>query len=71
MARSGLRFTHAFAQPLCTPTRLQLMTGQPNFRHYQSFGTMAPHEKTFGHLLQRSGYKTCIAGKWQLFSYDV
>ncbi|MCA2967729.1 MAG: sulfatase-like hydrolase/transferase [Acidobacteriaceae bacterium] len=71
MARSGLRFTHAFAQPLCAPTRLQLMTGQHNFRNYQSFGTMAPHEKTFGHLLQLAGYKTCIAGKWQFFSYDV
>ena len=71
MARSGLRFTHAFAQPLCAPTRLQLMTGQHNFRNYQSFGTMAPHDKTFGHLLQRADYKTCIAGKWQFFSYDV
>ncbi|MBM3785125.1 MAG: arylsulfatase [Acidobacteria bacterium] len=70
-ARSGVRFTHAFAQPLCTPTRLQLMTGQLNFRNYKSFGTMDPKEKTFGHMMQRAGYKTFITGKWQLFSYDA
>ena len=71
MAKTGVRFTHAFAQPLCTPTRLQLMTGQHNFRNWRSFGTMDPNEKTFGHMMQRAGYKTAIAGKWQLFSYDV
>jgi arylsulfatase A-like enzyme len=70
-AQSGIRFTHAYAQPLCTPTRIQLMTGQHNFRNYQSFGTMRPDEKTFGHMMQRAGYRTVIAGKWQLFSYDV
>jgi len=71
MAQTGVRFTHAFAQPLCTPTRVQLMTGQLNFRNYQSFGTMNPAEKTFGHMMQQAGYKTCMVGKWQLFSYDV
>lgn len=70
-AKSGVRFTHAYAQPLCTPTRVQLMTGQHNFRNYQSFGTMHPKEKTFGHMMQQAGYRTAIAGKWQLFSYDV
>src|SRR5262249_39805506 len=30
LASGGVRFTHAYAQPLCTPTRLQLMTGQYN-----------------------------------------
>ena len=70
MAQTGLRFTNAFAQPLCTPTRLQLMTGQLNFRNWKSFGVMDPAEKTFGHMMQLSGYRTAIAGKWQLYSYD-
>src|SRR5687768_1101791 len=70
-AQSGIRFTHAYAQPLCTPTRLQLMTGQLNFRNWRSFGVMDPREKTFGHMMQAAGYRTCIAGKWQLHSYDA
>jgi arylsulfatase A-like enzyme len=70
MARSGVRFTHAFAQPLCTPTRLQLMTGQHNFRNWRAFGIMDPKERTFGHMMRNAGYRTCIAGKWQMWSYD-
>ena len=31
LAGAGVRFTHAYAQPLCTPTRIQLLTGKSNF----------------------------------------
>ncbi|MBY0503433.1 MAG: sulfatase-like hydrolase/transferase [Bryobacteraceae bacterium] len=70
MAADGMRFNYAFAQPLCTPTRMQLMTGKLNFRNWRAFGIMAPHERTFGHLFQENGYKTAIAGKWQFWSYN-
>ena len=70
MAANGVRFDHAYATPLCTNTRVQLMTGKYNNRNWQAFGILSPKETTFGHLLQRAGYKTCIAGKWQLRSYD-
>ncbi len=70
LAATGLRFTHASSQPLCTPTRLELMTGRDNHRNWLSFGILPPAERTFGHLMQGFGYKTCIAGKWQLHSYD-
>jgi arylsulfatase A len=71
LAASGIRFTHAYAQPLCTPTRVQLMTGQFNFRNWRAFGLMDRGEKTFGHMMQKAGYKTAIAGKWQFYSYEA
>ena len=70
MAREGIRFTHAYAQPLCTPTRVELMTGKYNHRNWLYFGVLDPREKTIGHLMSGFGYRTCIAGKWQLYSYD-
>ncbi len=70
LAGEGLRFTHAYAQPLCTPTRVQLMTGKYNHRNWLYFGVLDPSERTFGHLMAAAGYRTCIAGKWQLRSYD-
>lgn len=70
LAARGVRFTHAYAQPLCTPTRLQLMTGLYNNRNWQAFGVMDPKTVTFGHRFQKLGYRTCIAGKWQFYSYN-
>src|SRR5918999_1391988 len=61
LAAGGIRFTNSYAQPLCAPTRLQLMTGKYNFRNYEAFGILGPKEKTFGHVMQGAGYKTCIA----------
>lgn len=66
LARTGVRFTHCFSQPLCTPSRVQIMTGQYNFRNYTEFGALHPQETTFGHVLQKAGYATCVVGKWQL-----
>ncbi len=66
LARTGTRFTHCFSTPLCTPSRVQIMTGKYNFRNYTEFGSLRPGETTFAHLLQEAGYTTCVAGKWQL-----
>jgi arylsulfatase A len=66
LASSGARFTHCYAQPLCTPTRVQLMTGQSNARNYVMFGMLDPRAVTFGNLLKQAGYATGIMGKWQL-----
>ena len=70
LAESGMRFTHCYSQPLCTPSRVQIMTGRYNFRNYTAFGVLPPTEITFGHLLQNAGYATAIAGKWQLYGFD-
>ena len=66
MAQQGLRFTHCHSQPVCTPSRVKIMTGRYNSRNYISFETLDPREITFGNMLQAAGYTTCIAGKWQL-----
>ncbi len=66
LAATGVRFEQCHVQPLCTPTRVELMTGIYNKRNYTNFGFMDPSQKTFGNLLKEAGYATCIAGKWQL-----
>lgn len=66
LAAGGMRFENCHVQPLCTPTRVQLMTGMSNVRNYTHFGHLEPSQITFGNLLKSAGYSTCIAGKWQL-----
>lgn len=66
LAGGGVRFTDAHATPLCTPTRVQLMSGKYNFRNYVEFGSLPQGETTFGHHLRKSGYRTGVMGKWQL-----
>lgn len=66
LAATGVRFENCHVQPLCTPTRVQLMTGRYNIRNYINFGTLPRTETTFGALLKKAGYATGICGKWQL-----
>lgn len=37
MATNGIRFEHCYSQPLCTPSRVQIMTGIYNVRNYVRF----------------------------------
>ena len=66
LAEQGLRFEHCYSTPICTPSRVKLMTGKYGFRNYTHFGYLSPKERTFGHMMQEAGYQTAIAGKWQL-----
>ena len=66
LARTGARFTHCYSQPLCTPTRVQIMTGRYSFRNYTRFGTLRQGEHTFAHMARDAGYVTGCFGKWQL-----
>src|SRR5688572_3453201 len=66
LAAQGMRFERCYVQPLCTPTRVQLMTGRYNVRNYLNFGTLDTKATTFANLLKRAGYVTCMIGKWQL-----
>jgi arylsulfatase A len=66
LAASGVRFTQCHVQPLCTPTRVQIMTGMSNARNYIDFGNMDRKAVTFANLLKTAGYATAMVGKWQL-----
>ena len=66
MADSGVKFTRCYSTPLCTPSRVALMTGKSNVRNYTDFGALSPGEYTFADLFREAGYATAVAGKWQL-----
>jgi arylsulfatase A-like enzyme len=70
LANDGMRFDHCYSTPLCTPSRVQIMTGKYNFRNYIGFGLLDPDAKTFGHYLKDEGYSTFIGGKWQLLGNE-
>src|SRR5579864_8833863 len=73
LAAEGTRFTDAYvACPLCAPSRSAIMTS----RYPQRFGGYinndierggVPTDQVFpAQLLQKSGYRTAIVGKWHL-----
>lgn len=66
LADGGVRFTNCFSTPLCTPSRVALMTGKSNVRNYADFGSLLPDQYTFADLFSEAGYATAVAGKWQL-----
>nr|WP_165388415.1 sulfatase-like hydrolase/transferase [Sphingomonas populi] len=66
LAREGMRFENAHAMPLCSPSRVRLMTGLDNRHNYQAFGYLAPGQRTFANVLHNAGYATGMVGKWQL-----
>ena len=66
LASNGVNFTNAISQPLCTPSRVKIMTGKYNYKNYDYFTHLNINEKTFAHLFKENGYKTAVVGKWQL-----
>lgn len=70
LAKQGIRFNHCYSQPLCTPSRVKIMTGKSNVRNYAAFSILKKTEKTIGHTMREAGYRTAIAGKWQLLGAE-
>lgn len=75
MAAEGTRFTHAYANaPVCTPTRVALLTG----RYQQRAGMsrvifvkerdlgLTPDALLIPEVLKPEGYATALMGKWHL-----
>jgi arylsulfatase A-like enzyme len=71
LCKEGMRFNHAYANPLCSPTRVALMTGQYDYRSYHGWGVFNPAKHiTFGNVLRDAGYVTNLAGKWQFDNFQ-
>ena len=66
IAAAGVRFANAHANPCCTGSRLELMTGKSNVRNYRVAGELPASEYTFLDLMGSGGYRTGAAGKWNL-----
>jgi arylsulfatase A len=68
LANTGLQVANAHAMPLCTPSRVRLLTGRENSRNFRDFGHLDEREQTFAQVARTAGYRTLVAGKWQLAS---
>tara|TARA_A100001015_G_C15031324_1_gene733428 strand:- start:1107 stop:2543 length:1437 start_codon:yes stop_codon:yes gene_type:complete len=66
LAEEGVLFKNGHATPVCTPSRTRMLTGTHNFRHYTNFMTLDPSAFTVSEFMQKQGYETLVAGKWQL-----
>ena len=66
LASEGIQYMNMNAQPLSSPSRVQLLTGQYNDRNYSAFGYINDDEHNFAELAHSAGYNTAIVGKWQL-----
>jgi len=75
LAEDGMVFTHCFANPACSPSRAEIMTGTyPRFTGIKhvlaSWGDdtyLDPKQfNSFANQLKKVGYATAIAGKWNV-----
>jgi len=82
LANSGVKFSNVYGMPQCTPTRVTILTGQYPFRHgwvnhwdVPRWGGGAHFDESMNPSLaiemKKAGYKTCIAGKWQIDDFRV
>jgi len=70
LAKSGVRFERCYSEPLCGPSRCQIMTGRYVFRSggvsNQSAHTPSiKNEPSLAKTLKAAGYATGMAGKWR------
>jgi arylsulfatase A-like enzyme len=76
LAKTGVRFRHCYTPVVCGPSRIVLLTGRYPFRTgftlhhdaalYSGGGLDPAREMVLARLLRAAGYRTGIAGKWQI-----
>ncbi len=82
LVQTGLKFENFYSTPQCTPSRVELFTGQYPFRngwvnHWDvprwGGGTHFDWNENPGiaRIMQSAGYKTAAAGKWQINDFRV
>ena len=78
LAARGLSFDRAYANPTCSPTRAELLTGRYPIRHRvgaiirpkNGSWTLSADEVTLAERLTAGGLRTGAFGKWHLGSAD-
>ena len=71
LAAEGKMFHHAYAMPVCHPTRICVMTGRYPVRFGAEGSKWGDFPKsaesfTIAQCMKQAGYTTAVAGKWQL-----
>ena len=44
LAKQGVRFDHCYSLPICTPSRVKIMTGRYSYRNYEKFALLPTSE---------------------------
>jgi arylsulfatase A-like enzyme len=74
LAKAGMRFTEAWVNPFCSPTRASILTGlyaaKTGVLDYTNYLTQ--HQHSFVRdLKEKAGYSTAVFGKWHMAGLGV